>query len=153
MVLDSRKNRSYKLNISETEERDTARETRHKEDLPKENRETKNDTNNNDTDNNGVIDKQAEELTEDDKELERSFQIQTEAMDHCSLLQLELREKLPKVKLTKEIKSSVNRIFGRYLIGVTTIPETTYKAYVIGKAIAFKLEMKLPERKGTAKRC
>ena len=37
---------------------------------------------------------------------ERFSQIQIEALDHCSLLQLEPREKLPKVKLNKEIEGN-----------------------------------------------
>ena len=87
-------------------------------------------------------------MTEDDKDLERFFQIHIEAMDHCSLLQLEPREKLPKMKLTKKIEGSENRVFGRYLIDVITITEITDKAYVMGKAIPFKLGMKQPERNG-----
>ena len=69
-------------------------------------------------------------------------------MDHCSLLQLEPREKLPKVKLAKKIEGSANRVFGRYLIDMITITEITDKIYVMGKAIAFKLGMKQPERNG-----
>ena len=71
-------------------------------------------------------------------------------MDHCSLLQLEPREKLPKVKLTKAIEGSVNRVLGQYLIEANTIPEITDNVYAMGKAIAFKLGMKQPERNGTA---
>ena len=55
-------------------------ETRHEKDLPEENHETRNDINNNDTHNDGVADKQVGKLREDDKELERFFQIQIEAM-------------------------------------------------------------------------
>ena len=61
-------------------------ETRHDEDLPEENHEARNDINDNDANNNGVVDEQADELTGEDKELERLFQIQIEAIDHCSLL-------------------------------------------------------------------
>ena len=94
-------------------------ETRHDENLPEDNHEVRNDiknnsnnhNNNNDNNNNnnnndndnGVVEKQADELTEDDKELERFFQIQIKAMDNCSLQQLQPRQKLPKMKLTKEI--------------------------------------------------
>lgn len=77
-------------------------ETKYEEDLPEENHETSININNNDTDNNGVVDEQAEELTEVDKELEQFFQIHIKAMDHCTLLQLESHEKLPKKNLTKE---------------------------------------------------
>ena len=74
-------------------------------------------------------------LAEDDEEIEQFFQIQIEFMDHCSLLQLEPREKLPKVNLTRETEGSLNRILGRYLIDVNTIPEITDKVYAMGKAI------------------
>ena len=93
MLLDSRRNLEYKVNISEKKERDTARTDR-----------TRNDISKNDTNNNGVVDEQADDLTEDDKELEQFYQIQIEAMDHCSLMQLEACEELPKLKLTKELK-------------------------------------------------
>ena len=72
-------------------------------------------------------------------------------MNHSSLLQLEPREKLPKVKLTKEIGGSANIVFGRYLIDLNTIPEITDRVYVMGKAIEVKLGMKVPERNETAK--
>ena len=73
-------------------------------------------------------------------------------MEHCSLLQLEPREKLPKVKLTKEIKSSANRIPDRYLNDVKTIPEITVKVYAMGKAIAFKFGVKQTESNTTKKK-
>ena len=69
MLLDSRRNLEYKVNISEKKERDTARRDR-----------TRNDISKNETNNNGVVDEQADELTEDDKELEQFYQIQIEAM-------------------------------------------------------------------------
>ena len=75
-------------------------ETRHEENLPEKNHEARNDINNTDTDDNGVVGEQSEELTEDDTELE-GLAFLIEAMDHCSLLQLEPHEKLPKKKLTK----------------------------------------------------
>ena len=93
-------------------------ETRYKEDQPEEIHEARKNINNNDSDNNGVVSRQVNELTKDCKEPESFFQTQIEAMDHHSLLQLEPREKLLKVKLTKEIEGSVNRILGRYLVNV-----------------------------------
>ena len=48
-------------------------ETKHEEDLPEKNHETGNDINTNNTDNNGVVDKQTDKLTEDDKELKQFF--------------------------------------------------------------------------------
>ena len=89
-------------------------ETRHVEDLPEKYHETRSNINNNDTNNNGVVDKQVDKrMTEDDKELERFFQIQNGSLDHCSVLQLEPREKFPKVKLTKETEGSANRVLDR----------------------------------------
>ena len=61
-------------------------DTRDDEDLPEENHEARNNVTNNDTDNNGVVEEQAEELTEYVKELESFFQIEIETIDHCSLL-------------------------------------------------------------------
>ena len=81
-------------------------EIKHDENIPEGNHEVRNDIKYNNNDN-GVVDEQADELTENGKELERFFQIQIEAMDHCSLLQLEPREKLLKMKLTNEIEGSV----------------------------------------------
>ena len=127
-------------------------ETRHEQDLQEENHKARKDINNNDTTNNGVVDKQTDKLTEDDKDLERFFQIQIEAMDHCSLLQLEPHEKLPKMKLTKEIEGCVKIVLDQYLIDVNIIPEITDKVYAMGKAITFKLGIKQPERSGTAKK-
>ena len=127
-------------------------ETRNVEDLPEENHEARNDINNNDTINNGVVNKQTDELTEDDKELERFFQIQIEAIDHCSLLLLEPRKKLPNLKLTKKVEGSANRGLDRYLVEVNTIPEITDKVYVIGKASTFELGMKQPEPNGTQRK-
>lgn len=57
-------------------------ETRHEEDLPEENHEARSDIDNNDTDNNGVVEEQADELTEDDKEPVRFFQIKIESVNH-----------------------------------------------------------------------
>lgn len=112
-------------------------ETRHEEDLPEENHEARSDIDNNDTDNNGVVEEQADELTEDDKEPVWFFQIKIESMNHWCLLQLEPHEKLLKVKLTKKIEGSANRILDRYLINVRTIPEITDEVYGMGKAIKF----------------
>ena len=61
-------------------------DTRDDEDLPEENHEASNNVTNNDTDNNGVVEGQAEELTEYFKELEWFFQTEIETIDHCSLL-------------------------------------------------------------------
>ena len=60
-------------------------------------------------------------------------------MDHSSLLQLEPREKLPKVKLTKEIGGSANRDLDQYLIDLNSIPEITDKVYAMEWAKLLKL--------------
>ena len=140
------------FNISEKEEQDPARGDQTWEGSTRGEPQARKDINNNDTTNNGVVDKRTDKLTEDDKELERFFQIQIEAMDHCSLLQLEPCEKLPKMKLTKEIEGCVKIVLDQYLIDVNIISEITDKVYAMGKPITFKLGMKQPERSGTAKK-
>ena len=103
-------------------------EARNEEDLIEENHEARSDINNKDTNNNVVVDEPADKLTADHKELKRFFQIQIEAIDHCSLLQL-----APCEKLAKETEVCVNRVLGRYLIDVNIIPEITDKVYAMGK--------------------
>ena len=101
---------------------------------------SKNDINNSDNNNNGVVGNQTDKLTNDDKELERFFQIQIEAMAHCSPLQLKPHEKLPKVTLTKETEGNLKRVLDRFLTDMTTISEITDKVYAIGKASALNYE-------------
>ena len=57
-------------------------------------------------------------------------------MEHCTLLELHPREKLPKLKLIPYIGESAKRILDEYFDGDENIPETTDKVYAMGKAIA-----------------
>ena len=57
-------------------------------------------------------------------------------MEHCTLLELHPREKLPKLKLIPYIGESAKRILDEYFDGDENIPETTNKVYAMGKAIA-----------------
>ena len=49
-------------------------------------------------------------LTEKDKELERFFNAELEQLNHSTALQMEPREKLPKVKLDAETHERANKI-------------------------------------------
>ena len=55
------------------------------------------------------------------------------------LLNLEPRDKRPKVTLTDQLKISTNKLLSIYLINADTIPEITDKLYAMGKAIGHKL--------------
>ena len=55
-------------------------------------------------------------------------------LEHCTMLEMHQREKLPKFKLTSDAEVNANRIL--HLLGDTNIPEITDKVYAIGKAIA-----------------
>ena len=48
------------------------------------------------------------------------------------------RQKLPKLKLTPDIKESANRILDEYLHGDKNIPKITDKIYAVGKATTIK---------------
>lgn len=128
--------------------------TRHNLNLPEKSHEGRNDINNNNTNNNDATDEQADELTENNKELKRNLQIQIKAMGHCFWLQLQLTPKLPKMKLTKEIEGSTNKVLSRYLtiFDVKSILDITDKVYILGIAIALKLRIKQPKRNETAKK-
>ena len=63
-----------------------------------------------------------EELTEEDQDL-KVFITQLENLTHSSLLQTELREKLPKARFVNQLEESANRILDIYLKEVETIPE------------------------------
>ena len=108
--------------------------------LPEGNHEARIDVSKNNSDKNDVRDKQANELTKDDKELEKILKIQIETMDQCFLLQLVPHERLPRVKLTKEIEGS-----SKHELNMNIIPGITDKVYAMEKAIAFKLGVKRPE--------
>ena len=60
-------------------------------------------------------------------------------MTHSSIIQIDPREKLPKVKLDNQLKESAKRILSVYLKEVDTIPEICDKVYAMGRAIGIKL--------------
>ena len=74
----------------------------------------------------------------EDKELENIFNQILQGMEHCTMLKLHPRQKLPKLKLIPDIEESTNSILDEYLHGDENIPEITDKVYVMGKAIAIK---------------
>ena len=78
-------------------------------------------------------------LTEEDQDLEAKFINQLENLTHSSLIQIDPREKLPKVKLDNQLKESAKRILSAYLKEVDTIPEICDKVYAMGRAIGIKL--------------
>ena len=80
-----------------------------------------------------------EELTKEDQDLKAMFITQLENLTHSPLLQIELREKLPKARFDNQLKESANRILDIYLKVVDTIPEICEKVYAMGRAIGFKL--------------
>ena len=87
-----------------------------------------------------------EELTEADKELEQYFITELENLDHSTLLHMEPREKLPKVKMSNEIQERANKILRLYLPSADAIPEITDIVYAMGKAVAHATGVKPKER-------
>ena len=59
---------------------------------------------------------------------------------------MELREKLPKVKLDAETHERANKILNLYLPNTDTIFEITDMVYAMGKAVAYMLGVKLKEK-------
>ena len=80
-----------------------------------------------------------EEITEEDQDLKAMFITQLENLIHSSLLQMESREKLRKVRFDNQLKESANRILDIYLKEADTNPEICDKVYAMEKAIGFKL--------------
>ena len=80
-----------------------------------------------------------EEITEEDQDLKAMFITQLENLIHSSLLQMESREKLRKVRFDNQLKESANRILDIYLKEADTNPEICDKVYAMKKAIGFKL--------------
>ena len=64
---------------------------------------------------------------------------QLKDIKHSTLFQIEPREKIPKVRIDNQLKESANRVLGRFLKEVDTIPEIYDKVYAMGRAIGFKL--------------
>ena len=74
----------------------------------------------------------------EDKELENIFNQILQDLEHCTMLEMHLSEKLPKLELTPDIDESANRILDEYLYEDENIPEITDKVYAMGKIIAIK---------------
>ena len=64
-----------------------------------------------------------EGLNEEDRDLEVMFIDQLENITHSTFLQIEPREKLPKVRIGNQLKERANRVFGRSLKEVDTITD------------------------------
>ena len=80
------------------------------------------------------------------KELEQYFQFELENLNHFTLLRMEPREKLPKVKLSDEIQERANKIIRLCLPSADTIPEITNIVYTMGKPIGYATAIKPKER-------
>ena len=76
-----------------------------------------------------------------EKELENIFNKILQQLEHCTMLEMHPKEKLPKLKLTPDIEENVNRILDEYPHGDESILEITDKVYAMGKAIAIKSEI------------
>ena len=74
----------------------------------------------------------------EDKELENIFNQILQNLEHCTMLKMHPREKLPKLKLTPDFEENANRILDEYLHGDENIPEITNKVYAVGKTISIK---------------
>ena len=90
-------------------------------------------------------------LNEIDKDLEQYFLAQLKGMNHSTMINLEPRDKLPKITLTDELKTSANKILSIYLLNTDSIPEITDKVYAMGRAVSFKLGVGQREQNGDRK--
>ena len=103
-------------------------------------------------------DKQMEEILEkDEQELETLFIAELENMTHSTMLEMEPRMKLPKAKLDNQRCHSGKKILALYLRDVDIIPEICDKVYVMGRAIASKMGVRVDKeqpgkKKGNAER-
>ena len=86
------------------------------------------------------------QLTEKDKELERFFIAELEQLEHSSLLHVEPRQALPKVKMDSEIQERANKVLRLYLPSVDTKPEITDIIYSMEKAVGHATGVKPKER-------
>ena len=82
-----------------------------------------------------------------DKDLEQYFLAQLKGMP-STMINLEPRDKLPKVMLTDKLKTSANKILSIYLLNTDSIPEITDKVYAMGRAVSFKLGVGQREQNG-----
>ena len=79
-----------------------------------------------------------ETIRDEDKDLEVKFINQLQNVQRSSLEVFPPRNTLEKLKMTKSIEESAERILGKYLKEVDEIPEITDVVYAMGKAIARK---------------
>ena len=86
------------------------------------------------------------QLIEKDKELERFFIAESEQLEHSSLLHMEPRQALTKVKMDSEIQERANKVLCLYLPSVDTIPEITNIIDSIRKAVGHATGVKPKER-------
>ena len=86
------------------------------------------------------------QLTEKGKELERLFIAELEQLEHSSLLHVEPRQALPKVKIDSEIQERANKVLHLHLPSADTIPEITDIIYSMGKAVGHATGVKPKER-------
>ena len=93
---------------------------------------------------NGLISKNDNEqdfrtvIRAEDKELENIFNQILQNLEHCTMLEMHPRDKLPKLKLTPDFEENANRILDEYLHGDENISEITNKVYAVGKTISVK---------------
>ena len=87
------------------------------------------------------------EIKAEDEELERLFTHELQIMVCSNMSELEPREKLHKLVLSKEIQESGNRIMSCYIRGENTIPSITGKVYAMGKAIEKMMRINPNEKK------
>ena len=79
-----------------------------------------------------------ETVRDEDKDLEMKIINQLQNLQRSSLEVLPPRHRLEKLKMTKSIEESAERILGKYLKEVDEIPEIMDVVYAMGKAIAEK---------------
>ena len=87
-----------------------------------------------------------ETIRDEDKDLEMKFINQLQNLQWSSLEVLPPRNRLQKLKMTKSIEESAERILGKYLKEVDEIPEITDVVYAMGKAIAEKIGITKKDR-------
>ena len=78
-------------------------------------------------------------MKDEDKDLETKFINQLQNLQRSSLEVLPPRNRLEKLKMTKSIEESEERILEKYLKEVDEIPEITDVVYAMGEAIAEKI--------------
>ena len=87
------------------------------------------------------------EVREEDEDLRELFQGKMEKVTTTTKDIIEETERLTKVKLSEEIKQSINRIMANHLRDKNYLPEKTDVVYAIARAVEIKLKVKRPLRK------